>query len=213
VRQKGIVAPADDQVILLLAIIAGLVAGSIRAWYAGRHLSPFELRRTWLVLAAFLPQWAAFFLPATRSAVSDDVAAAVLVGSQVLLLVFAWLNREQPGFWLLGLGLACNLLVITLNRGLMPISPEIVTQLKSGAATRTWQVGHRLGTGKDILLPIAAMRLWWLSDRFLTPAWLPYRAAFSVGDVLIAGGAFWFFWALGGHPLRVERKRGVICTQ
>jgi hypothetical protein len=81
--------------------------------------------------------------------VSDDVAAAVLVGSQVLLLVFAWLNREQPGFWLLGLGLACNLLVITLNRGLMPISPEIVTQLKSGAATRTWQVGHRLGTGKD----------------------------------------------------------------
>ncbi len=195
--------------VLLLAVVAGLIAGSARAWFAGRNLSPFKLRIVWLVPLAFAPQWLAFYLPATRDSVPNTMAAAVLVGSQILLLVFILFNREQPGFWALGLGLACNLLVIILNGGLMPIHPETVAQLKSDAPPDTWQVGHRLGTGKDVVLPVAATRLWWLSDRFVLPVWLPYRAAFSVGDVLIAVGAFWFLWALGGHSSSEMREREV----
>ena len=61
--------------------------------------------------------------------ISEDLAAAILVSSQVLLLVFAWFNRDQPGLWALDLGLALNLLVIVLNGGLMPISPETVARL------------------------------------------------------------------------------------
>jgi hypothetical protein len=148
---------------------------------------------------AFLPQWLVFFLPAIGRLASDELAAITLVGSQGLLLLFAWLNRDQPGFWILGLGLVCNLIVIALNGGLMPISPETVSQLKPDAPPDVWKVGHRLGTGKDVVLPVAATHLWWLSDHFLFPPWFPYQAAFSPGDVLIAAGALWFLWALGGR--------------
>ena len=103
--------------ILLLAIITGLIAGSVRAWRGGRHLSSPRLRFTWLVPAAFLPQLLAFYLPATRELISDHLASAALVGSQLSLLIFAWFNRTQPGVRALALGLACNLLVITINGG------------------------------------------------------------------------------------------------
>jgi hypothetical protein len=184
-------------VILLLAVVAGLLAGSARAWWRGGRLAAPNLRLLWLVPLAFLPQWLAFYLPATRQSMPDGLAAIALVSSQALLLIAAWINRDQPGFWALGLGLALNLLVIILNGGLMPISPDTVARLAPEAQPGAWQVGHRLGTGKDVVLPVAITRLWWLSDRFLLPAWFPYRAAFSLGDVLIAFGAFWLSWTIG----------------
>jgi hypothetical protein len=195
-------------VILLLAIVAGLLAGLARAWHGGRRLASPSLRLVWLVLVAFAPQWLTFYLPATRQLVSDDLAAAILVSSQVVLLAFAWFNRHQPGFWALGLGLALNLLVIGLNGGLMPISPETLSRLVPNALPDAWQISHRLGSGKDVVLPLAATQLWWLGDRFLLPRWFPYRVAFSLGDVFIAGGAFWFLWMLGeGHGKRQNKQR------
>jgi hypothetical protein len=37
-----------------------------------------------------------------------------------------------------------------------------------------------------------------LSDYYTLPDWLHYPVAFSLGDVLIAVGAFWLLWSLGG---------------
>ena len=194
--------------ILLLAIAAGLLAGLARAWHGGRRLMSPDLRLVWLVPVAFVPQCLAFYLPATRKLISDDLAAAILVSSQALLLVFAWFNRGQAGFWALGLGLALNLLVIVLNGGLMPISPETLSRLVPDAPPGAWQVGRRLGSGKDVVLPIVVTRLWCLGDRFLLPTWFPYRTAFSLGDVFIAGGAFWFLWMLGeDHGERQNKQR------
>ena len=44
---------ADERVILLLAIVAGLLAGSVRAWRGGRHLATPNLRLIWLVPVAW----------------------------------------------------------------------------------------------------------------------------------------------------------------
>jgi len=102
----------------------------------------------------------------------------------------------------MGIGLALNLLVITLNGGLMPIDPETVMQLAPGAPANGWQIGQRLGTTKDIVLPDAATHLCWLADRFTlsVPMPHPWRVVFSLGDVLIAIGAFSLLWALGREP-------------
>ncbi len=192
--------------VLLVAVVAGLLAGLARARYGRRPLQVPDLRLVWLALVAFVPQLVAFYLPASSRLPADSLAALALVGSQVALLIFAWLNRKQPGFWALALGLALNLLVIGLNGGLMPISPETASQLMPDASPDMWQAGHRLG--KDIVLPAAATRLEWLADRFLLPSWLPYRVAFSLGDVFIALGAFWLLWAMGGpEPQRPDAAR------
>jgi len=188
--------------VLLLAVIVGVAAGATRAGLGGRQLASPSLRFAWLAPLAFAPQWIVFFLPVTRQLISDDLAAAALMSSQALLLLFAWYNRRQAGFLVMGIGLALNLLVITLNGGLMPIDPETVMQLAPGAPANGWQIGQRLGTTKDIVLPDAATHLCWLADRFTlsVPMPHPWRVVFSLGDVLIAIGAFSLLWALGREP-------------
>lgn len=158
-----------------------------------------DLRWAWLVLLAFIPQFFAFVLPATRASIPSSWIPVVLVGSQALLLIFSIVNIRQPGFWLLGLGLALNLLVTLLNGGMMPISPETIQHLYPDAPFGAWQVGQRLGVGKDIVLPAADTRLWLLSDHFSLPDWLSYKVAFSLGDVLISAGAFWLLLTFGGR--------------
>jgi hypothetical protein len=160
-----------------------------------------------LVPVAYFLQLLAFRLPSTSNNIPNEIIPAGLVGTQLLLLVFVWFNRTQPGFWVLGLGLALNMLVIILNGGLMPISPETVARITPGMPAATWEVGQRFSTSKDIVLPAAEIRLGLLSDRFLLPDWVPYRVAFSLGDVLIGLGAFSLMCSLGRCQEPAERKK------
>lgn len=181
--------------LLVVAVIAGFLAGLLLAWIRNRHYEIPQISYVWLVFVAFFPQWLVFYLPMTRRSIPDKWASIALISSQILLLLFAGLNflhrsfRNRLGFGLLGIGLALNLTVILLNGGLMPISPEKVTRLVPDAPAGSWEIGSRLGTGKDIVLPIQQMHLWWLSDYFYLE--LPGRdVVFSLGDVVIATGAF-----------------------
>jgi len=184
-------------VILILAIVVGLVAGVLRAKVGGRSFCIPDLHMGWLLMITVIPQLFTFHLPGTSSITSDEIAAIILVSSQVLLLIFVWANRHLPGFRLLGLGLILNLVVITLNGGLMPISPETIYRLSPDAVIEPSLFGTRLGSSKDILLSAVATRLWFLSDLFVMPNWIPYRVAFSLGDIFIAIGAFWLLWVHG----------------
>jgi hypothetical protein len=195
--------------ILAAAVAVGLVAGLVRAWLGNRSFQIVMLRLPGLVLFAFLPQWVAFYQSRTELRVPDAWAPVLLVGSQLILLGFVWVNRSKPGFWLLGGGLALNLLVIGANGGLMPISPETVRKVYPGVPEDWWGVGERLGNGKDVVLLPSTTHFWFLSDRFLLPDWMQYQVAFSLGDVLIALGAFWLLWTLGGpQAAQAERTEG-----
>lgn len=186
--------------VLVFAVVLGVAAGVVRTWLGSRRLQPPHLQLWVLVPFAFLPQLLAFRLPVALMQLSVEWAAAALISSQLALLVFVWVNRREAGFWLLGLGLAANLLVISLNGGLMPITPEMAARVWTDAPSDFIQVGHRLGSGKNIVRLAEQTRLWFLSDIFFATYWFPiyFRAVFSIGDVLIAFGSFWFFWAMGG---------------
>jgi hypothetical protein len=192
--------------LLIAAALLGLVGG--RVWSVLAH-HPYEvpdLRWVGLVGLAFIPQFFAFVLPATRGVFPSEWIGVVLISSQALLLLFSIRNIRRSGFWLLGLGLVCNLLVIVLNGGLMPISPETLQQLYPNASTEAWQLGQRLGVGKDVVLPTADTVLWFLSDCLILPNWAVYKLAFSVGDVLIAAGAFWMLFSFGGISNQKETQ-------
>ncbi|MEW6405084.1 MAG: DUF5317 domain-containing protein [Chloroflexota bacterium] len=184
--------------ILLFAIAAGLLAGFGWAGWRGHPYRPPALRYFWLVFLAFLPQFLTIYLPSVREHTPDWMAATSLIASQTLLLVFALLNRRLPGMPILVAGAVLNLTVIAANGGFMPISPDTAGQLVPQEIVQDIGTGSRFGT-KDILLPPQETRFEWLADRFLTPGWFRYQAAFSLGDVFIAIGVLWLL-AYQGAP-------------
>jgi hypothetical protein len=189
--------------ILLVALAAGLLAGLAWARWSGHSYHPPDLRYLWLCIVAFLPQLIVLYLPGARELVPDWLAAAFLLTSMVLLLGFAWLNRRLPGIGILISGLLLNLAVIAANGGFMPISPQNASRLVPQEALLGVSPGSRFGT-KDILLLPQDTRLEWLADRFLTPEWFPYQAAFSLGDVIISIGVFWLLARPGPPQILIE---------
>ena len=191
--------------ILIVSIFLGFLAGVLRAKINRLPLRVPYLRWIWLVPLAYLPQWIAFNLPATREVVPIQWVSIALVSSQILLLVFCALNLRLPGFIILGLGLLANLIVISLNHGLMPISPETVKLIYPSFYSGELHSGKRLGFGKDIILSNNQTRLWWLSDTLILAIPLLNRlVAFSLGDLLIALGASWFCWELGSPSTGIK---------
>jgi len=176
-------------VILLFALAAGLLVGLAGARSRGYPYQAPDLRYFWLAFAAFLPQFIVIYSPLTRENLPEWVVAVFLLTSQVMLFGFAWFNRRIPGMAILICGVVLNLVVMTANSGFMPISPLTASRLISEEVLVDIQPGSRLGP-KDILLHPEETRFEWLADRFLPPSWFPYQVAFSLGDILIAIGAF-----------------------
>jgi hypothetical protein len=191
-------------VILLIGIVFGLIAGSIRAWL---QRQPFELpniQRVELALISFIPQALIFFVPQTGRLISQDWAALVLPLSLGILVLFVWCNRRLQGFWLLGVGLLLNLTVIVANGGLMPVSPSTLATIygtELDAIQMEQDVANRAFGSKSVVLPVEETRLEWLADRFTVPDQLPIQFAYSLGDLFLVMGAFWALF-VGGTALQ-----------
>ena len=176
--------------ILLLAVLVGLLVGLGRAYWCKQPYKAPSLEVIWLAVVAFLPQLFIAYMPATRQLLNDGLASLSLLVSLALFFVFAWFNRRLPGMPILIFGLLLNFVVIVANGGWMPISLHTANLLTGKDVLQFVNLGSRFGE-KDILLPAQNIHLEFLADRFLFPAWLPCKVAFSLGDVLISVGAFW----------------------
>ena len=78
----------------------------------------------------------------------------------------------------------------------MPILPETLHRLVPSKPSEAWEVNTRLGLTKDRILALKDTKLALLSDRFIVPDWIPYKVAFSLGDVLISIGIVVLLWSL-----------------
>jgi hypothetical protein len=192
--------------ILLIAVAIGLIAGFLRA-LIGRHpYRVYDLKWPLLVLVAFVPQYFAFFNPNTRTQISGNLASILFVSSMILLLAFSLLNIHKISFWPISLGFVLNFVVILVNGGFMPVSPETVSKLLPGQDGK-WMIGQRLGYGKDIILTPESTRFEFLADRFVLPQIGNFHVAFSLGDIFIAVGVIWLLWSLGGKPGESKQEK------
>ena len=182
--------------ILLVAVVAGFIATFLRAKLTGTQLKPIRLNFGWLVFIAVLPQILLFQIPAVGRQIPDALVSIILIASQTTLLGFAVTNLPQPGMWALGIGLAANFLAIVWNGGWMPISPVTVHRILPSLPNDYPLVGRRLGISKDWIFDNNNINLSGLADRFTIPDWISYKAAFSIGDVLIAIGAIMLLWSM-----------------
>lgn len=169
----------------------------MRAKISKGQMRMIDMQHLWLVFVAYIPQFFAFYFTPTQKLIPNIWIPFLLIGSQILLLLFAWINRKIKGFRLLGLGLLSNFTAIVLNGGYMPIPPYAAQKLIPPGSNIVLELGERVGLGKDILLLIEDTNLWFLGDVLTLPAWMSYPLAFSFGDILIGMGAFWLLWELG----------------
>jgi hypothetical protein len=177
-------------VILAVAILVAVAIGLVRG-YSLQQLADLPLRWGWLALVAFGLQIYLIYFPEPQNQGLLSPQLGLLALSYALLFVFTWQNRRLPGMWIVGAGFLANLTVMLLNGGYMPITPEALAQVGHTSRATGLSTGSRIMATKDIVLPREATLAWWLSDIFVLAPPFPLPTVFSLGDVLIALGAFW----------------------
>lgn len=175
--------------ILLVAMMTTILIAMLRGGRL-RDLDKLSIRWLWLPLLAFLVQAYMVFFPAERSEGLLTLRASVLAGSYLCLLVMAWANRHLPGIRLIALGVLMNFVVMVVNGGYMPVTPEALVTAGHQDLVHSMESGARVASSKDVILEREETTLWWLSDVFVIPRDWPLSGSFSLGDVMIAFGAF-----------------------
>ena len=154
---------------------------------AATPASPWAaLRWSWLGAAALLAQvWTVYFL--STEGAPGLARRVVLPLTIALLLVFALRNWRLWGLRLMALGFLLNLLAISSNGGLMPVSPEDIAELNMAERIENVQLGDPIPGSKGILMAPRDARFWFLSDIIVPPRG-PIPEVVSVGDLLVLGG-------------------------
>lgn len=195
--------------ILVLAVLVSFLIGAIRTRGRIGGLSRLRLRSTGLVFIALVLQIPLLRSPAGSVERHFPPTSILFLLSYLLLLFFVWRNRRLAGFWMLGLGVMLNLLVIVGNGGFMPISPDTLARLNPGASADQRETSYHRHHSKGIILMDSETCFWALSDVFVLPPPFPLPTAFSIGDMFIASGSFLLLQkAMRNHSLRQGQDSG-----
>ncbi len=187
----------------LLALVAALLTGG-----SPRALVRHGLRAWPAVVVAFAIELVLFNPPFNGEAWAMSVGPWIWLASQGIFLTALVLNgwsADSRIVWpwrLAAVGVGLNTVVIALNGGHMPQSPE--------AALAVWGASH---IDPNRLQNVAAMsvntRLPWFGDVIAEPAWLPRPNVISIGDVLLSMGvASWIFVGTRSQPGFVRVNMG-----
>ena len=156
-----------------VAVVAGLLLGG----KVGK-LANLDLRLIWLFYVALGLQVVAFPSGVLPWTVGDVTARVLWLVSYACLTAAAAANYRIRGALIVALGMFSNVEGVVANRGHMPAVPS---------ALRASGIHDAVHNNS---IAAAHPRLPWLIDRWAVPDWIPLGNVYSVGDVIIAVGAF-----------------------
>jgi Family of unknown function (DUF5317) len=159
--------------VLAAAVVLGLaLGGRLQA------LARIRLQAVLLFFAALALQLAAFPSGLLPWSTGDDTARVLWIASYGCLIAGALLNLRVRGVAIVAGGMLLNFAAIVANGGHMPALPDAA----AASGLETGVHNNSITTGEP--------SLGWLVDRWAAPDWVPLANVYSVGDVVLALGAF-----------------------
>jgi Family of unknown function (DUF5317) len=181
---------------MVLVVGAVLVGVTVGLAFGGSLRTLSELRLQWWPLALVGLGLQLVPVPSRQGQLDHWLAVALLMVAYGVLLVFVGANIRLPGFPLVALGFALNLLIISINGG-MPVSDSAMrSTYGSGYADMRRELIENGGAKHHLAGPDDDLRL--LSD--VIPLGPPVRLILSVGDVLFYVGVVWLLAAATKGP-------------
>ena len=176
--------------------------GLLIGFLSGGRLSGLgKLRLRWipLVLIALVIQLL-IFPSFTSTAIFPFAKVPLHILSYVLLAVWIAANIRITPVVLLSLGAICNFSVLIANGGFMPASINAVRN--AGLPFLAERLMNE-GTYANLICMSSSTRLNFLGDVLYLPRWIPFSAAFSIGDLLILLALIWLIV----KGMRIDGKR------
>lgn len=163
---------------VLLALLIGLIRGG--KW---QNLITFKFNKPWLVFMAIALQLMIFNPLWDKYLGAGKINNYIYVLSILILLLFLLVNINISGLRFLGLGIISNGIAIAANGGNMPSSLEALRRILPQETISQLQNGS---AAYNVVLITDETKFKFLCDIF----YLPGINVYSVGDILIALGAF-----------------------
>ncbi|MDQ6600391.1 DUF5317 domain-containing protein [Bacillus salipaludis] len=181
--------------IILSFIVGFLRKGNVRA------LAHLKLKWGWMFPLLLAIELTVFFLQ-NHFKFLGEVSGSIYIAVYVIGLLFLWMNRKNPGFLLILAGVFLNFLVMVMNGGRMPVSPEAATVLDPSYVTALKE-----GLYAKHTMLTSSTHLGILGD--IIPITKPYPRTqiISIGDIIMNIGIFFFIQHLMiHHPLSKGTK-------
>ncbi|OPA74057.1 hypothetical protein BVG16_25230 [Paenibacillus selenitireducens] len=168
-------------------IVIGIIVGLIRAGFKNGlvALSNIRIKGGIIFPLLLLLQFFMFYFQ-DQVQFFNQISGYFFMVVYIVGLYVLWLNRNEPGFWYIFIGVGLNFLVMVLNGGRMPVSLEaakvldpIYTQMLKDGVTVT----------KHIMLDDST-HLSFLGDIIPISSPYPRTQVISIGDIVMNIGIF-----------------------
>ncbi len=168
--------------VIVVSVLVALLRGGKLS-----NIADIRLSGWWMLALALAMQVGAALAPDDGS----NLPVVLVMASFVPLLAVVWLNKDQQGLWIAGIGILMNFTVIGINEG-MPVLPRAV-ELAGG----TFEVADL--DAKHVVLDDST-ELAFLADIIPFPG-----SVISLGDVFLAIGLGVFIEDHLTRPLHLFR--------
>lgn len=166
-------------------IIISLIVGFLRKGNL-RGLAQLKLKSGWIFPLLLVIELAVFFLQ-NDSKFLGQISGYIYMVIYIFGLLFLLLNRKNPGFLLILIGVFLNFLVMVINGGRMPVSVEAASVLDPGyieALKESLYAKHQALT--------SSTHLGFLGDIIPLSKPYPHTQIISIGDIIMNIGIFIF---------------------